>query len=205
MSYTTIKRALHTKGHCRRVVDFGDDFDCPVSGSRCMYSLKEMACTDNSEIIDLRFFKGEKIRFRAENNKTMSKSIDVALNDQRANWLLDGYHVTSDGLVLELLPKADKSLASQANQILQQAARYSRSDYERLVQDGEAKVRKTFLRRIYVTGTFEAWENLAEGDAVAISVTPQRILVYEVEDEVKIRKTIIDPTGKTEPRYYVFD
>ncbi len=205
MSYTTIKRALHTKGHCQRVVDFGDDFGCPVSGSRCMYSLKEMACTGNSEIIDLRFFKSDQMRFQIEGGKARFKSLDAALDHQRANWLLDGYCVTSDGLVLEFLPKDDKFLVSQAEQALQQAARYGRSEYERLVQEGEAKMRKTFLRRVYATGTFEAWENLGEDDAVVISVTPQRILAYEVEDAVKARKTIIDPTGKTEPRYYVFD
>lgn len=206
MSYAQVKDALHADQYFTEVSGFEEAERCPMIGTRNAYILTEMADSMNrAEKVDLRFFSRGGIRFRAENSKKVVDTIDDALKGGRDFWLLDGYYVTDDGLVLEMLPRHSCHLAECAQEAIADLSNQPGGfDYAE-VEKHEGEIRTRFLRRVFVTGTFEAWENVSADDAVAISSNGKKMMVFEVEDMAKARKTAFDLTGKRPPRYFIYE
>lgn len=208
MSYQSINAALRADIKMREVTEF-PDFEtshCPGIGSSMVYGLADLAdSTMSQERIELRFFSRDKVLFRLDGAQRALTNLDKVLPEGRSRWLLDGYSVDGqNGLTLEFLPRYSCKLAEQAQAMYRQAMDFSGEQYSTAIAEYAAELRQRFLRRVFVSGNFQAWENLGV-DAVAIVAGARRICVFEVEDEIKARKTVFDLTGERSPRFYIFE
>ena len=208
MSYHAINEALHANVQEWEVPEFPDleSSHCPSIGSSMIYRLDDLAdSTLKEERIELRFFSRSRILFRLEGTERALADLDKVLPEGRSHWLLDGYSVDAEnGLTLEFMPRHACRLAECAQAMCREVISLSGDAYRDAAQARNEALRQQFMRRVFVSGEFQAWEDLG-ADAVVISANQKRICVFEVEAEIKARKTVLDLTGKRPPRFYVYE
>lgn len=208
MGYQAINEALHADTKMWEVPEFPDleTTRCPSIGSSRICRLADLAdSTFSDERVDLRFFSRSKILFRLDGTQRALSDLDKALPEGRSRWLLDGYSVDAEnGLVLEFLPRYNGRVVDLAQAMLHNVLSLSGDAYRNTAEAHGEELRKKFLRRVFVSGEFQAWENLGV-DAVVIGANQKRICVFEVEDEVMARKTVFDLTGQKPTRFYLYE
>lgn len=213
MSYQSIQKAIKrpqesaAEPFSEEVYSHDDNVD--------VYSLEEMVnLSSENERIELRFFSPTPsgIKYRLQDSKKYSCNLDEVLGDGgRKAWLLYGYEVSADGLILTFLPHYRQSLMEAARQCL--ATRQTEADDDAFDEDGvphynaegyRADILRRFARTVYVTGTFQAWHNKGEHDGEIIACNDERISVLIIDGGFKDQKVVFYRKGKKPPRVVIY-
>lgn len=177
------------------------------------FSLEAMAnLYEWQEIIDLRFFvpQPDYIRYRLHDSKHTSTDISDLLPDGgRKAWLLDGYEVGDDGMILKFIPRYSQTFVEAArkrHEALKRAEAdgLSEDECDELEDDYTRELLEKFARTIYATGAFQAWHNIASGDGEIIVCNEDKISVLLIECGHKDQKIIFDRKGRRSPRVVTY-
>lgn len=179
-----------------------------------MYGLHDFgsSITVKVERLDIRFFSKGEINYRLRDSKLIHESLDVALGGGgRTAWLLNGCAISSDGLVLDFLPRYSMRLSEDARQRLRQldelelpdddeGDRLWNAERDRLADE----IYDKYTKRVYLTGNFQAWIVRGDVSGEIVDCNGERIVSITIENGKKEHKVAFDLKGRKAPCYTTY-
>lgn len=122
-------------------------------------------------------------------------SLDEALAGGRKKWLLAGYYISGQGLIVSFLPRASTRLQNEANELESELQGLDAVSYREWANIYADRLYAEYATKLVLTGNFQLWFNSGKSSSDIVVCNASMVRMLSIDSHRKVARVTF-PFGK---------